>query len=256
MLGKLMKYDFKWINKIMMYYYIFTIVISVVTRILSNFRDTFIQNLIYGIFRGILIGCFINIVINCLIRIWVRFRDNIYKDESYLTHTLPVTKNDIFNAKSLVAIISVIVSIFVVIIGILIAFLDDGLIQILKEMFKDNNIVIIIVSVTILTTLEMISMVFSGIVGIIIGNRCNNKRVLRAVLVGIMIYWAIQMAMIGLLYAYGLFNSDINELFKTNLASPETIKSLSVVASIMYLVFDGGLYLFGKKLLNKGVNVD
>ena len=64
MLGKLFKYDFKWINKIMMYYYIFTIAISVVTRILSNFRDTFIQNLVYGIFRGILIGCFINIVIN------------------------------------------------------------------------------------------------------------------------------------------------------------------------------------------------
>ena len=35
-----------------------------------------------------MIGMIINSLINGLMRSWVRFINNVYKDESYLTHTL------------------------------------------------------------------------------------------------------------------------------------------------------------------------
>ena len=39
--------------------------------------------------------------------IWSRFIKTVYKDESYLMHTLPVTKNQIFNAKVFASILSI-----------------------------------------------------------------------------------------------------------------------------------------------------
>lgn len=38
-------------------------------------------------------------LINGLMRSWVRFITNIYKDESYLTHTLTIEKKDIYLSK-------------------------------------------------------------------------------------------------------------------------------------------------------------
>ena len=51
-----------------------------------------------------------SILINTMMRSWIRFRDSIYKDESYLTHTLPVTKNNIYNSKFLQTLIFFVIS--------------------------------------------------------------------------------------------------------------------------------------------------
>ena len=44
-----------------------------------------------------------NIIINNVLRFWVRFRQTMYGDESYLTHTLPVEKNTLYASKMLSA---------------------------------------------------------------------------------------------------------------------------------------------------------
>ena len=61
------------------------------------------QSIIINIIGQISVGCMFSmifsILINTMMRSWVRFRDSLYKDESYLTHTLPVTKNELYNSK-------------------------------------------------------------------------------------------------------------------------------------------------------------
>ena len=47
------------------------------------------------------------ILINNLMRTWVRFRHNLYGDESYLTHTLPVERKTIYLSKFITSIILV-----------------------------------------------------------------------------------------------------------------------------------------------------
>ena len=101
MLGRLMKYDLKWEFKPLIVFYILALFFSILARGLSNIENSLIFNIITQICYGSAITMMINIIINSLMRCWVRFLRNIYKDEAYLTHTLPVNKKDIFFIKNI-----------------------------------------------------------------------------------------------------------------------------------------------------------
>ena len=101
MLGKLLKYDLKWCFNPLVVFYILAIIFSIITRIIESVDQTLILLIMDKICSGVVIAMLINILINCLMRNWVRFERNIYKDESYLTHTLPVSKNKIYLSKIL-----------------------------------------------------------------------------------------------------------------------------------------------------------
>ena len=99
MLVKLLKYDLKYMVKNMSIFYILAVFFAITTRILFSINQTTIINVISQISVGCMFAMLANILINTMMRSWVRFRDSIYKDEAYLTHTLPVTKNNIYNSK-------------------------------------------------------------------------------------------------------------------------------------------------------------
>ena len=98
MLGKLLKYDLKYMLKNMSVFYVLTIVFALLTRLFNVIGDAFIFNILSSICSGVTISMMVSILINTMMRSWVRFNEFIYKDESYLTHTLPVTKNDIYDS--------------------------------------------------------------------------------------------------------------------------------------------------------------
>ena len=77
-----------------------------------------------------------NILINTLMRSWVRFRDSIYKDESYLTHTLPVTKNNIYDSKFIQALIFFVIGFAVIILSIFIAYYTQERWLVVKELIN------------------------------------------------------------------------------------------------------------------------
>ena len=102
MLKKLLKYDLIYTYKIIIIYYTLSIIFALLTRIFLNF-DATLLNIIGSICSGVTITFMINILVNTLIRNWVRFNYNFYKDESYLTHTLPVSKTKLYLSKFLTA---------------------------------------------------------------------------------------------------------------------------------------------------------
>ena len=99
MLIKLLKYDLKYMIKNMTIFYILSIFFAIVTRILFNLEQSVIVNIIGKISAGCMFSMVANILINTMMRSWIRFRDSLYKDESYLTHTLPATKKELYNSK-------------------------------------------------------------------------------------------------------------------------------------------------------------
>ena len=99
MLNKLLKYDLKYMIKNMTVFYVLAIFFAITTRILFNIEQSVIINIIGQISVGCMFAMLANILINTIMRSWVRFRDSLYKDEAYLTHTLPVTKNELYNSK-------------------------------------------------------------------------------------------------------------------------------------------------------------
>lgn len=258
MLKKLLKYDFVWINKFMLIYFTITLVVSLLTRFMRFFNTSFVGNIIYLILRGITISAFASTLINCIIRIWVRFRNNFYKDESYLTHTLPITKNTLYDAKIVSLITSLLLSVLVLIICFVIAFLNKDVIDYFKEMLKNSNMIFIIVCTFLIAILELLYMAFSGIVGTLVGYRSNNSKVLKSVLYGIGIYFFIQIIILLIIYALGLFNQDLNSLFTSSAVTLDLapVKALMIITMIIYVLFITIMYFIGKKIFNKGVNVD
>ena len=96
MLIKLLKYDLKYMIKNMSVFYILSIFFAITTRLLSLLEQTVMIGILSKISSGCMIAMIANVVINVMMRSWVRFRDSLYKDEAYLTHTLPVTNNDLY----------------------------------------------------------------------------------------------------------------------------------------------------------------
>lgn len=264
MLGKLFKYDFKWIiNKAMIIYFSLTIIFALITKFVETLEMTTIVTIIDKILVGILISCFFSTFITCLIRIWVRFNCNIYKDESYLTHTLPVTKGKIFKAKILVSFLAIVLSLFVILGCLAFVFLNETTISLLKDMyneykmvFGESTLILLIASVILIVILEVFYMMQCGVFGLILGNRANNLKMLRSILIGLMLYAMISGLSLVALYIIAQFNPTIMELYTTDMPSIDSIKQLVWISLGMYFVYNVVLYFASKKLLEKGVNVD
>ena len=263
MLVKLLKYDFKWETKIMVIYYIIAFSLAILTRFVETLEQTTIVTIIDKILVGTLISCFFAIAITSLIRIWVRFRNGIYKDESYLTHTLPVKKSTVYNAKMISAYLTMILAFFVIISSFFIVTLNNGMFEYLKYMFDGfagtvgkTKLIFMIISLVIIVFLEVIFMMQAGIFGIIVGNRGNNYKNIRAVLTGIISYTLLSGITLLVLYLISTVNPTIKELFTTDIPSIKAIEQLTYFSLGIYLVYDIVFYFAGKKLLQKGVNVD
>ena len=113
MLMKLLKYDLKYMIKNMAIFYILSIFFAITTRILFNMDQSVIINIIGQISVGCMFSMIASTLINTMMRSWVRFRNSLYKDESYLTHTLPVTKSELYNSKFIQTLIFFFISKFI-----------------------------------------------------------------------------------------------------------------------------------------------
>ena len=183
MLIKLLKYDLKYMIKNMCVFYILAIFFAITTRLLSLPE----QSVMIGILRKISSGCMIamiaNIVINVMMRSWVRFRDSLYKDEAYLTHTLPVTKNDLYNSKFIQTLIFFFIGFVISLLSLFIAYFTQDSWQVIKEYIKTITVgfnmstAFFITMAIMLIFLELFNAIQCGFLGIILGHKRNNGKI-------------------------------------------------------------------------------
>ena len=259
MLKKLVKYDFNWINRHMIIFFVITLIFALLTRLADNITGSVMGDIIYGILRGCTIAALVNTVINCAIRVWERFRQNFYKDEAYLTHTLPVSKNLLYDSKAISALATVLLSVIVIIASFFIAFWNNDVYEYIRNVFKDGDMTFIMVSLFITAILEIIYAIYVGIFSIVLGHRYNNNRVLYSIVFGIALYYGLQCILLGLIAVAGIFDDSIKAMFgdaSDVQISFETYRNLMLMTNIIYLALTTGLYFGGKKLFAKGVNVE
>ena len=139
MLKKLLKYDLMWINKNLIYFYAIAFIFAISGRLLSLIDNSMLASVISKICFGITISFVINAIVNGIIRSWVRFINNCYKDESYLTHTLPVTKKEIYLSKFIASIITMVVGVIISIISLAICYLSADFIESIRKTFATNR---------------------------------------------------------------------------------------------------------------------
>ena len=257
MLGKLLKYDLKWVYKLIVVYYGLALFFALVGRGFGLIDNSFVFDFISKFSCGVSVAMMFNILINNIVRIWVRYIQNVYKDESYLTHTLPVTKRDIYMSKLLTSLITMFTSIVVVAISFVICYWGDGFIDFIKMILPEFSWEIIILTGIVLI-LELLFLVFIGLLAITVGYRNNHNKLLKSFASGFIIYMISSCVSLGALFIAGLFNKNILDLFTTMNVMPSMniLKYLLMAAAILYLVYIILCNIICNKLLQKGVNVD
>lgn len=263
MLGKLLKYDLKWSYKVLLYFYILALVFSLIGRGLLNVENSAIFRVVSGFCIGVGFGLSVGAVFNCIIRLWIRFKLNLYGDESYLTHTLPVSKGTIFTSKILSAFITILASTIVFGICLFICYYSKENLEILKNGLElaastyDTTVLNLVLLVLGVLFLQMMFIVLVGNVGIVLGHKANQNKIIKSIIISFALYMGTQVFSILLVFSFALVNNDFMNLFKTSdIISAETIKSLMYSAMGLYMVYIMGYFAFGKKQLEKGVNVE
>lgn len=264
MLNKLLKYDLKYMIKTMTIFYVLAIFFAITTRILFNMNQSIIINIIGQISVGCMFSIIASTLINTMMRSWVRFRDSLYKDEAYLTHTLPVTKNELYNSKFIQTLIFFFISFIVILISLFVAYYSkDNWIAItnyIKTITTGLNMStsFFVIMFIILIFLEVFNAIQCGFYGMILGHKKNNGKLGYSILFGFIIYLLAQTLVLALVFVYGLFDSSVMELFKTTTVSidVEAFKVLTIIASLLYLAIIFIMSMLCKKELNKGVNIE
>ena len=263
MLKKLLKYDLEYNFKVVSVFYILSIFFAILTRIFLNIENSFIMDVIGKICSGITISMIFNIIINNIMRLWARFTSNLYKDESYLTHTLPIDKKTLYLSKAISSIITLFISILIIGISLFIAYYSKEMIEIIKNILLpvanayDTHIVIIIIAFLFIVFLELANAIQTGYTGIILGNKSNNNKTALSVVYGFITYILTQLSIIAVVFIFGLFNKDIMNLFyTTEFINVDIIKTLIYLAITIYIITLFILYFINIKLFKQGVNVE
>ena len=263
MLVKLLKYDLKNIYKVLIIFYVLAIFFAVLTRVFFSVENSFIMTVIANVCSGVTISMLFNILINNLMRHWVRFKHNLYGDESYLTHSLPVKKGTIYCSKAISSVITLFTSVAVIGLTLFIAYYSKENIQILKSMLLPvadvygSTIIKILLAILFIFFLEFANALQAGYTGIILGHKMAGAKTGFSVLFGFISYMATQIFVLMAVYIAGIFNSDIMNLFNTNtIINVDIIKVIIYLAMAIYTLALIIVYGINVKLLKNGVNVD
>ena len=263
MLKELLKYDLQNAYKGLIVFYSLSLFFSVLTRIFLGIENSFIMDVIGKICSGVTISMIFNIIINNLMRLWVRFKNNFYGDESYLTHTLPIDKKMLYLSKTLASIITLLSSIIIIAISLFIAYYSKENLELVKNLLLplatvyDSTVITIILAFIFVCFLEIMNMLQSGYVGIVLGHRKNNNKMVYSVLYGFGTYMLTQIFTIAVVFIVALFNKDLMNLFYTMESLDVSMIKLCIYLAIIIYSFNiFALYFVNSKLFNKGVNVD
>ena len=263
MLIKLLKYDLKYMIKNMSVFYILAIFFAILTRILFM-NDSLIINLSGQISMGCMFSMIVSTLINTIMRSWIRFRDSLYKDEAYLTHTLPVTKSELYNSKFIQTLIFFFVGFIIILLSLFITFYSKGtwiaITNYIKTITTGLNMstTFFVLIAIIIIFLEIFNAIQCGFFGIILGHKQNNGKLAYSVLFGFIAYLVAQTLVLALVFVYGLFDNTVMELFKTATINIDVgaFKTLAIVSAILYVIIIFSMSIICKKLLNKGVDIE
>ena len=263
MLKKLLKYDLQNIYKGLIIFYSLSLFFGILTKLFFSIENSFIMNVIGKICSGTTIAMIFNILINNLMRLWVRFKNNFYGDESYLTHTLPIDKKTLYLSKFLTSIITLFSSALVIAITLFIAYYSKENIEFIKSLLLplatvyESTVITIILAFIFVCFLEITNMLQSGYVGIVLGHKKNNNKMVFSILFGFGTYLLTQIFTVLVVFAFALFNPELMNLFYTMEAlNVSTIKLCIYLAIAIYTLNIFILYFVNSKLFSKGVNVD
>ncbi len=261
MLAKLVKYDVKKMTTILIYMYAITISLAIITRLINIGKDIQVVMIIGSVFSSLTYAVLVNVIVNTFIHILKVFVTGFYKDQSYLTHTLPVKRSSQLLSKFLAALCVVFISVVVCILTLVIMLYSPELMQVIKGAITTiganfnmsaGAFVALIVVVLFSQICAIMSMGFTAIVK---GYSYNNKKNFKSALWFVAYYMGAMVITLAVAVIVTAINGNISTLFAEKM-SQGAFLSVVIVAAIMYVVYAVVYYFICQKIFKKGVNVD
>lgn len=275
MLGKLMKYEWKAMWKILLLINAFTVFVTLlgVGAMQLIVSDSFHEADIMAIFVVLLFMLYYATIIGVSFAVTiytgVRFYKNLYTDEGYLMHTLPVTKNQLIISKLTIHSLCVAItgflvacSVVVLLLPLFAVMLEDPTIslsyiwsELCTMLFDELGVSLLAVIGTMLfylvvLVISTISGVLSMYCAISIGQTFQKHKVMGSILCYVGIYSLLQalntvlMMPIMILNQTGS-NSDFDFLIYMNQILGLTLISSLVTGAVFYFIT---YHMMGKKL--------
>lgn len=136
---KLLKYEFKNNYKRYMSVYIATLVLALVMGLSTPWMSKY-DSTIFSIIFGLFFFLFVGLIIACgFVSVFLAVRNyhySMFKSESYITHAVPATTNEILIAKILGATIWNIISVVVIILSLIIYFFTTAAVTDISSVFQ------------------------------------------------------------------------------------------------------------------------
>ena len=290
---KLIKYNLKPILKNILPYVILmfsSVILFTVTSYDTKFIDTVaqdgqqilvdapnaseLQQFVHGL-ASFLISCSLILLFAITVKAIVqRFKNNFYSDEAYLTHTLPIPRNTLWNAQICTVFITIASVIITLILNCLILALTRDGQQLLEsfgliggcthcfgEYFSVEPLSpAMYLSYGFLIFIELSFLALCCMFSIILKNHFHKTV---AMIAGLGVYIIGSCLLLYLVYLIGFFDPAISQLLNGfSIATPGYIPDNSFMARALFYIgaiytcYCVTLYFVNKQLLQRGINLD
>ena len=261
MLGKLMKYDIKNMSKILVWFYVITLGLAVITRLIHFGSHIQAIHILELVFQGCVYAGIGNILVNTFVHIIKNFRTSFYKDESYLIHTLPIDKNKLLLSKYLSALIVILCSIVAIVLSLFIMFYSPELITTIHTFLNTSVpgftipvgvVVALIVAILFAEICCLISFAFTGVIQ---GHQSNDKKALNSFVCFFAYYFATMICSLIIIAIVFAITGNFSLLMAEQLTQSAFI-TLLITGLVCYIGYTIAFFFIARHLFNKGVNVD
>jgi hypothetical protein len=235
MLIKLFKYDFLSTNKSLIAIYLLTLISTFIVLISSSFNGD-IAIATEAIAKDFALVCIVIAIIVPFFRCFFKIKNSLYKNEGYLTNTLPVKRGTLFDAKILSALITLEISWIIVISCFMSSFSGMNIVKLFVNVMNDADMLNTSLEVLSILLSQLIFIFMCFVLGLVIGYSFDDKKDLITFITSILIYL---ISHIFIIYIIKSCNLDY-----------------SIYMSQFLLIISVIIYFISRNKFKKGVNLE
>lgn len=261
MLSKLLKTDLRKNMRWLWIIFVATIGVSIIDRACKEIGEVVgFFKILSIIFDSVFYSLLVNCVLQPFLRNFTNFTKSFYNDESYLTHTLPVTKKQLLNSKMLTALIEMVLGFATMVVSLLIVFGSPTMLDTLKLFVSmivtgEFSVVLFLVLFVLLVLVEFLMFVVIIFYSIVLAYREKEKRLLKTfLLTAVFSFAALSGLSVFMIIVLAINGVDLTST--TLVLSSGAFLSVIITGIIVYSIAIGLFYFLTRKAFLKGVNVD
>ena len=260
MLKKWMKYDFLWLEGVLVFLQMNVLVSALLaktTNALYNEKGTMLTLVVDKIGSNLMFAVMCATFFIAFFRTLTRFQSTVFGRLSYFTHTTPAKRSTVFDAKVLTGMAVNAITLLVIGAGLLLSLWGQTDIRTLFGLDHLKTAVLF----CLIIPLEVFAMYLSAVLGLIWGHRFNRNKMLHSVVLSLAVYFAVSGAVACGLGVFIAAAPETRAILASQIAEltgsvPPVLLNLLWVCAACYAAVVPALYFIGRRALGKGVNVD